>query len=109
MAAVAVVAQRRGSAPPELVGALVKTLGTAGWEDRRAAALALGRLGPGGHVDEALVKAAGDASSFVREAVAIALGQTGGGKAAAALGQLAHDDVQQVREAATRSLEQLKH
>jgi len=108
MAAIAVVAHRRGTAPPELVSALVKTLASAGWEDRRAAALSLGRLGPGGDVD-ALVKAASDASSFVREAVAIALGQTGGAKAIAALGQLSHDDVAQVQEAATRSLAQLKH
>jgi tetratricopeptide (TPR) repeat protein/HEAT repeat protein len=108
MTAIAVIAHRHGNAPPELVGALVKTLGSAGWEDRRAAAFALGRLGPAGNVD-ALVKAASDASSFVREAVAIALGQVGGPKAAAALAQLNHDDVPQVQEAAARSLAQLKN
>ena len=77
MNAIAVVAHRRGTAPPELVGALAKTLASAGWEDRRAAALALGRLGAKADAD-ALVKAASDSSSFVREAVAIALGQVGG-------------------------------
>ncbi|HEY3801402.1 MAG TPA: HEAT repeat domain-containing protein [Kofleriaceae bacterium] len=108
MNAIAVVAHRRGTAPPELVGALAKTLASAGWEDRRAAALALGRLGAKADAD-ALVKAATDSSSFVREAVAIALGQVGGPKAAATLARLAHDDVPQVQEAATRSLSQLKN
>ncbi|HEY1550444.1 MAG TPA: HEAT repeat domain-containing protein [Kofleriaceae bacterium] len=108
MASIATLAHRHGSAPPELTAALTKTLATAGWEDRRAAALAVGALGAKADVD-ALVKAATDSSSFVREAVAIALGQVGGPKAVAALGQLAKDDVPQVQEAASRSLGQLQH
>jgi HEAT repeat protein len=108
MASIATLAHHHGSAPPELTTALTKTLATAGWEDRRAAALAVGALGANADVD-ALVKAAADSSSFVREAVAIALGQVGGPKAVTALGQLAKDDVPQVQEAASRSLGQLQH
>ncbi len=109
MNAIAVVAHRRGTAPPELVGALAKTLASAGWEDRRAAALS--RSAGSAEADaDALVKAASDSSSFVRsEAVAIALGQVGGPKAGATLTRLTHDDVPQVQEAATRSLAQLKN
>ncbi|MDB4957212.1 MAG: Tetratricopeptide 2 repeat protein [Myxococcales bacterium] len=103
MASVVVVAKRRGTAPPELVAALVKMLQSAAWADRRGAALALGKLGPSTDV-AALVKAAADSSSFVREAVAIALGQVGGPQVTEPLTTLAHDDVAQVREAATQSL-----
>jgi HEAT repeat protein len=107
MLSVAVLAKRRGSAPPALVAALAKTLTSGAWADRRAAALALGRLGAGGDTG-ALIKAASDTSSFVREAVAIALGDAqGSGSASGAaetLQKLAKDDVPQVREAATRAL-----
>jgi tetratricopeptide (TPR) repeat protein/HEAT repeat protein len=104
MLSVAVLAKRRGSAPPALVAALAKTLASGEWADRRAAALALGRLGAGGDTG-ALIKAGTDASSFVREAVAIALGDAGSVPGAAeTLQKLAKDDVPQVREAATRAL-----
>ena len=107
MRSVAIVAHRRGTVPASLASALVKALGAPAWGDRRVAALALGRLGPGADAT-ALVKAAGDTSSFVREAVAIALGQVGG-NVVDALNTLTKDEVPQVREAATRSLAQLRH
>ncbi|HZJ67085.1 MAG TPA: HEAT repeat domain-containing protein, partial [Kofleriaceae bacterium] len=105
MNAVAVLAARRGGAPPMLVTAVVRALATAGWRDRRIAALALGRLGEKGE-PTALIKAAGDASSFVREAVAQALAHTA--PAIEALLALSRDDVPQVRAAAARSLGTLK-
>ena len=105
MNAVAVLAARRGSAPPALIAALVKALASPGWGDRRIAALALGRLGEKGDA-AALTKAAGDPSSFVREAVARSL--PGSGAALDALLALSRDDVPQVRAAAARSLAPLK-
>lgn len=100
---VVTVGRRRG-APAELVAAVVKTLSSAGWADRRVAALALGALGGKGDV-AALVKAAGDPSAFVREAVATALGEVGGGAGVdQALAALAKDSVQQVRDSAARAL-----
>ncbi len=111
MLAVGTIAHRRGTAPTELVAALVKTLGSPSWADRRVAALALGALG--GHAGPtetaALATAATDASSFVREAVAVALGRVGGPKATDSLNALAKDEVPQVRDAATRSLGQIRH
>jgi tetratricopeptide (TPR) repeat protein len=104
MNAITVLAQRRGSPPPELVTALTRALATSPWGDRRVAAHALGKLGPAGD-PAALVKAAGDSSSFVREAVATALGGLpAGGAAIDALLKLSRDDVAQVRAAAARSL-----
>jgi HEAT repeat protein len=105
MNAVAVLAARRGGAPPELVAALVKALTSPGWGDRRVAALALGKLGEKGDLG-ALVKAAGDPSSFVREAVAHAL--INDAQALEPLLALSRDDVPQVRAAAARSLGSLK-
>ena len=105
MNAVAVLAARRGAAPPALVTALVKALASPGWGDRRIAALALGRLGSKGD-PAALARAAGDTSSFVREAVAHAL--AGEAPALDALLALSRDDVPQVRAAAARSLGTLK-
>jgi cellulose synthase operon protein C len=105
MSAVAVLASRRGSAPPAMVAALVKVLAGPGWRDRRIAALALGRLGAKGD-PAALIRAAGDTSSFVREAVAQALAGTA--PALEALLALSRDDVPQVRAAAARSLGTLK-
>ena len=105
MAAVATLAHRRGQAPAPLVAALVKELGAPSWADRRAAALAIGKLGPAAQAGApvtALVTAARDPSSFVREAVAMALVEIGGPTAAGALASLARDDVPQVREAAAR-------
>jgi HEAT repeat protein len=105
MNAVAVLAARRGGAPPMLVTALVRALANPGWRDRRIAALALGRLGEKGD-PAALVRAAGDASSFVREAVAHALANDAA--AIDALLALSRDDVPQVRAASARSLGTLK-
>jgi HEAT repeat protein len=93
----------RGSAPKALVAQLVAQLAAPAWGDRREAALALGKLGPGAD-PSALAKAAHDPSSFVREAVATALGEIGGPQATAALQQLAGDEVAQVKEAAQRGL-----
>jgi tetratricopeptide (TPR) repeat protein/HEAT repeat protein len=105
MNAVAVLAARRGAAPPVLVAALVRALASPGWGDRRIAALALGRLGENGDLG-ALAKAVGDASSFVREAVAHALAHSAPGLDA--LLALSRDDVPQVRAAAAASLGTLK-
>lgn len=107
MNAVAVVAQRRGSAPPELVAVLTRTLSTGAWADRRTAALALGKLGPKSD-PAALIKAAPDPSSFVREAIATALGNLGGASIVEPLLQLSRDDVAQVRAAAARALGTLR-
>ena len=106
MSAVATLAHRRGGAPPELVGAVTKTLASGPWADRRVAALALGRIGPSAppEVVGALLKAAGDSSSFVREAVAIALGGMASPATVEPLLQLSRDEVAQVRAAAARSL-----
>ncbi len=103
MNAVAIVARRRGSAPPELVAALVKSLAAPAWADRRVAALALGRLGTSADL-AALGKAAGDPSSFVREAVASALGAIGGVGVVDPLLALSHDDVPQVRATVASAL-----
>jgi cellulose synthase operon protein C len=107
MNAIAVLAVRRGSAPPELVSALTRTLSSAGWADRRVAAFALGRLGPAGD-PQALVKAATDPSGFVREAVATTLGSTPTPAATDALLQLSRDQVPQVRAATARALGGIK-
>jgi HEAT repeat protein/Tfp pilus assembly protein PilF len=103
MTAIATLAQRRGSAPPDLVAVLTQTLSTGAWADRRVAALALGRLGASADTG-ALVKASKDASSFVREAVAVAMGQVASPAIVQALLDLSHDDVAQVRAAAARAL-----
>jgi HEAT repeat protein len=105
MNAVAVLAQRRGAKPAELVASVVKVLASGPWTDRRVAAIALGKLGPHGD-PAALVKAAGDSSSFVREAVASAIGGLPG--SLDALLQLSRDEVPQVRASAARSLGQVK-
>jgi tetratricopeptide (TPR) repeat protein len=104
MSAVAVLAQRRGAAPRDLVAAVARTLAAGAWPDRRAAAHALGQLGAAGE-PAALVRAATDASSFVREAVAGALGRAPTTPGALdALLQLSRDEVPQVRAAAARAL-----
>ncbi|HEY4180620.1 MAG TPA: HEAT repeat domain-containing protein [Kofleriaceae bacterium] len=105
MDAVATLAQRRGTAPAELVGALGKTLANGAWADRRTAAMALGRLGASGD-PAALAKAAGDSSSFVREAVAQALGPLTATTALEPLLTLSRDEVAQVRAAAAKALGQ---
>ena len=107
MNAIPVVALRRGSAPAELVAALTRTLASGTWADRRAAALAMGKLGPSSDTG-ALLKAAADPSSFVREAVAIALTSLGGGAVVEPLLALSRDEVAQVRAAAARGLGTVK-
>jgi tetratricopeptide (TPR) repeat protein/HEAT repeat protein len=107
MQSIAVLAKRRGTASPDLIASLTKTLGSASWSDRRVAALSLGKLGASADT-QALIKAAKDSSSFVREAVAIALGEIGGSQVTETLQMLAKDDVVQVREAAQRSLSSQK-
>ncbi len=106
MSAIAVVAHRRGSAPPELVTALTRTLGTGAWADRRVAALSLGQLA--GTDPAALIKATADSSSFVREAVAIALTSLGGPAIVEPMLRLSRDEVAQVRAAAARGLGTVK-
>jgi HEAT repeat protein len=101
MNAVAALAVRRGSAPPVLIAALVRALGSPAWGDRTLAALALGRLSDKGDLN-ALVKAAGDPSGFVREAVAQALANSAG--ALDTVLALSRDDDPHVRAAAARSL-----
>ncbi len=103
MNAVAVLGQRRGTAPADLVTTLTSTLAKGTWSDRRGAALALGRLGPGSD-PTALLSAAGDPSSFVREAVATSLGGIGGTSVIEPLLKLSRDDIPQVRAAAARAL-----
>ncbi len=106
MASIAVLAAR-GSAPPDLVRALTKTLVNGTWPDRRVAAQALGKLGDKGD-PAALVKAAGDSSSFVREAVAVGLGGLAPATGLEALLKLSRDEVAQVRAASAKALGQLK-
>jgi HEAT repeat protein/tetratricopeptide (TPR) repeat protein len=103
MTAIATLAQRRGSAPQNLVGSLTKTLASGTWADRRVAALALGRLGSSTDT-AALVRASKDTSSFVREAVAFAMGQVATPALVGALVELSRDEVAQVRAAAARAL-----
>ncbi len=107
MNAIPVVAQRRGTAPAELVNALTRTLASGTWADRRAAALAMGRLGANADA-AALIKSASDSSSFVREAVAIALASVGGTAVVEPLLTLSRDEVAQVRAASARALGTVK-
>ncbi len=107
MSSIAVLAHRRGTPPTELVAALVKTLTTGSWADRRVAALALGKLGAAGD-PAALVKSAGDTSSFVREATATALATAPSPGSVDALLKLSRDDVPQVRASAARTLGTVK-
>lgn len=107
MNAIPVVAHRRGTAPAEMVAALTRTLAGGAWADRRAAALAMGKLGAGADTP-ALIKSASDSSSFVREAVAIALTGISGTSVVEPLLTLSRDEVAQVRAAAARGLGTLK-
>ncbi len=109
MNAVVIVTHRRGAAPPALIAALTKTLATGAWADRRAAALALGRMGAkaGPELAGALLRAASDRSSFVREATATALAGLGASSLDAIL-ELSRDHVPQVRAAAARALGTLR-
>ncbi len=105
IAAVEIVAKRRGATPTELAAALIATLQTGSWIDGSAAARTLGRLHAG---QDALIKAAGDPKAFVRDAVAGALGDLGGAAAVATLQSLVKDGNAQVRASAEQSLGRLK-
>jgi tetratricopeptide (TPR) repeat protein/HEAT repeat protein len=101
MNAIAVLAARRGTAPPALVRALVEQLSSADWEDRTTAVTTLGRLGSKGSID-AVINAAGDPWAYVRCAVAQALASVPAG--IEALLALSQDENREVRAAAARSL-----
>jgi cellulose synthase operon protein C len=102
MEAIPVVVARLGKASEHLVHAVREVLAGGTWEDRRTAALVLGRLNADQPVD-ALAAAASDASSLVREAVAQALG-SGPAAAIEPLLALSTDAVASVRAAAAVGL-----
>jgi tetratricopeptide (TPR) repeat protein len=103
MRAAVVVTGKRAGAASTLAPAIGKSLsGGEAWQDRRAAAMALGELG--GLEIATLAKAAGDSSSYVREAVATALGASGSAEAVAPLLELSKDDIAPVRAAAAKAL-----
>jgi HEAT repeat protein len=89
--------------PSALVWRLGRALGSTGWQDRSAAALAMGELGAAADIP-ALAAAARDDSPFVREAVATALGTIGTTTTVVPLLDLSHDEVREVRAAAARAL-----
>ena len=93
----------RGRCPRPLVAALVKVAGAPGWADRRAAVLALGKLGHarGGRRAGQGGRPTRPASSARRSRSRLARPAAGRGEP---LEALAKDEVPQVREAATRSL-----
>lgn len=93
----------RPSPTPAMVAALTERLKAPAWQDRRAAALALGQLGARGDV-AAVLAAVGDRKVLVREAVAEALGRIGGAAVVDGLLTLAGDPAAAVRAAATRGL-----
>lgn len=95
-------ARSGGPLPAPALALLRRALDAAGWDDRRAAALATGRL-PGAQAAELLGPASKDSSSLVREAAAQALA-SGHPAALPLLLALAADDVVSVRAAAARGL-----
>ncbi|MEZ4360007.1 MAG: HEAT repeat domain-containing protein [Kofleriaceae bacterium] len=100
--AIPILSARLGQPPAALLRLIQQALVSADWEDRRAAALALGRLDAQQPV-ELLTSAASDSSSLVREAVARALGR-GPAAAVDALLALSRDPVAAVRAAAAEGL-----
>lgn len=102
MRAAVVVAVRRPAATKTLSPVLAKALGSADWQDRKAAALALADLG--GAEIAALTKAVADSQAYVREAVATALGASAVAAAVEPLIVLSKDDIVPVRAAAARAL-----
>jgi tetratricopeptide (TPR) repeat protein len=96
-------ALRRPQDAPGLVAEVVARLQAPAWQERVAAAAALGHYGPHGD-SAALVRALSDPQSFVREAAAAALGQLGAQSAVPALLQATSDPSVHVRVAAVRSL-----
>jgi HEAT repeat protein len=115
MAAIPVLAVRRGSAPAPLVTALTAALASPTWQDRKVAAENLGRLGSPATlaaIAGPLAIAAADPSGFVREAVATALGQLAAAGATGPVGEalltLAGDELAPVRAAGARALAYVK-
>jgi HEAT repeat protein len=92
-----------GAAGAPAVPALIQALGDSGWEVRRAAAWALGKLGDPQAVP-ALIQALGDDWYDVRAAAAWALGAIGDPQAVPALIQALGDDWYDVRAAAAWAL-----
>jgi len=93
----------RGAAPAPVAAALGQALSSKAWEDRRAAAAALGALGAAADVD-ALRKALADEKGFVREAAARSLGQLRARAAVPDLIELTRHDYASVRRAAAAAL-----
>ncbi|MBP6631904.1 MAG: HEAT repeat domain-containing protein [Kofleriaceae bacterium] len=106
MTAVVTVRRRAGRTPPALRAGLAQAIAAGSWQDRRAAAVAMGALATEADL-AALGRAATDASSYVREAVASALGEAGQAGGAALVLSLSRDDVAPVRAAAARALRRL--
>ncbi|MCE9580546.1 MAG: HEAT repeat domain-containing protein [Deltaproteobacteria bacterium] len=92
-----------GATPAPLRAALVKALAAPTWEDRRAAATALGGLGPDADA-AALTRALADDTGYVREAAALALGRLKAATAVDALLAASKDDMVPVRAAVARAL-----
>jgi HEAT repeat protein len=107
-AAMAAIGQlaRRHPVPSALVWRLTRALGSTVWQDRIAAARAMGELGTAADIP-ALAAAARDDSIFVREAVATALGAIGTTATVVPLLELSRDEVPAVRGAAARALRPL--
>jgi cellulose synthase operon protein C len=103
MRAVVVVHGRRSEVPRALAAGLTRSLTADDWDDRRAAAQAIGRLGAAADV-AALSAALADDNAFVREEAAIALGRLGARSATDALITATHDDTWNVRAAAAAAL-----
>jgi tetratricopeptide (TPR) repeat protein len=103
MQAIVALRGHRGTTPPALRAALVQALAAPAWEDRRAAAAALGGLGPDADV-AGLSHALTDDTGYVREAAALALGAVRAAGAVDALIAASHDELAPVRAAAARAL-----
>jgi hypothetical protein len=96
-----------GAAGAPAVPALIQALGDSGWEVRRAAAEALGKLGDPQAVPP-LIKALGDSDRDVRFAAAWALGKLGDPQAIPALIQALGDRSENVRRAAQQAIQQIE-
>lgn len=102
LGAIAVVGLRLGRLPPAQLALAARATRSTAWEDRRTAALALGRLASQ-QTTELLEPLASDPSSLVREAVAQAFG-AGPASALDPLLRLSSDEVASVRVQAARAL-----
>jgi tetratricopeptide (TPR) repeat protein/HEAT repeat protein len=103
-AAAAVTLTRvRGRTPAPVAAALSKALASKAWQDRRAAADALGALGAAADV-AGLRKALADEKGFVREAAARSLGELRARAAVPDLIEVTRHDYASVRRAAAAAL-----